>query len=136
VPESRTTRYALLLDESGVMADDGVVARLAEDLYYVTASTSNAAAVYREMTKRLQLWGLDATIVNLTGSYGALNIAGPLCRQMMRADPGRLEVADQRRSVETQVAGLAARVINVRSYPTLPTKSMRRHRVSCISGWR
>lgn len=110
-----TTRYALLLDESGVMADDGVVARLAEDLYYVTASTSNAAAVYREMTKRLQLWGLDATIVNLTGSYGALNIAGPLCGQMLEGlTPADLKSLTNGGAVETEVAGLAARVINVR----------------------
>jgi len=110
-----STRYALLLDESGVMVDDGVVARFAEDFYYVTASTSNAAAVYREMTRRLQTWGLDATIVNLTGSYGALNIAGPKSAEIL----GQLTSTDLATlanggAVETIVAGAAARVINVR----------------------
>lgn len=110
-----TTRYALLLDESGVMVDDGIVARFAQDFFYVTASTSNAAAVYREMTRRLQVWGLDATIVNLTGSYGALNIAGPLSQKIL----GGLTQADLAAlanggGVETEVAGKTARVINVR----------------------
>ncbi len=110
-----TTRYALLLDESGVITDDGVVARLAEDFYYVTASTSNAAAVYREMTRCLQLWGLEVTIVNLTGSYAAFNIAGPLSRQLMEG----LTTADLKQisnggAIETQVAGQQARVMNVR----------------------
>jgi sarcosine oxidase, subunit alpha len=110
-----TTRYALLLDESGVIVDDGVVARLAEDFYYVTASTSNASAVYREMTRRLQMWGLDATVVNLTGNYGALNIAGPLCRRVLEGlTPADLKSLNNGGAVETEVAGLAARVINVR----------------------
>lgn len=110
-----STRYALLLDESGVIVDDGVVARLAEDFYYVTASTSNAAAVYREMTRRLQMWGLDAVIVNLTGSYGALNLAGPLSSQILAGlTPADLNALANGGAVATQVAGQAALLINVR----------------------
>jgi sarcosine oxidase subunit alpha len=110
-----STRYALLLDESGVIVDDGVVARFAEDFYYVTASTSNAAAVYREMTRRLQTWGLDATIVNLTGSYGALNIAGPKSAEILRGlMPIDLATLANGGAIENEVAGLAARIINVR----------------------
>jgi sarcosine oxidase subunit alpha len=110
-----TSRYALLLDESGVMQDDGVVARFAEDFFYVTASTSNAASVYREMTRRLQQWELDATIVNLTGSYGALNIAGPLSTQILAGlTQGDLAKLANGGAVEAEVAGMAASIINVR----------------------
>lgn len=110
-----STRYALLLDESGVIVDDGVVARFAEDYYYVTASTSNAAAVYREMTRRLQMWALDATIVNLTGSFGALNIAGPMSADILRGlTPVDLAALGNGGAIETRVAGMAARVVNVR----------------------
>ena len=110
-----STRYALLLDESGVIVDDGVVARFAEDHFYVTASTSNAAAVYREMTRRLQIWGLDATIINLTGSYGALNLAGPQSAHILRGlTPTDLDALANGGAVETTIAGLAAKVINVR----------------------
>lgn len=110
-----STRYALLLDESGVMVDDGVVARFSEDGYYVTASTSNAAAVYREMTRRLQIWGLDATIVNLTGSHGGLNIAGPRAQEILQPlTPADLATLANGGAVETEVAGIRARVINVR----------------------
>ncbi|MBU3735670.1 MAG: aminomethyltransferase, partial [Methylobacterium sp.] len=110
-----STRYALLLDESGVIVDDGVVARFAEDFYYVTASTSNAAAVYREMTRRLQMWGLDAAIVNLTGSNGALNIAGPRAQEILQPlTPADLAALANGGAVETTVAGIRARIINVR----------------------
>jgi sarcosine oxidase subunit alpha len=110
-----STRYALLLDESGVIVDDGLVARFAEDFYYVTAGTSNAAAVYREMARRLQTWGLDATIVNLTGSHGALNIAGPKSAEILRGLTlaGLASLANGG-AVETAVAGFSARIINVR----------------------
>jgi sarcosine oxidase subunit alpha len=110
-----STRYALLLDESGVVVDDGIVARFAQDFYYVTASTSNAAAVYREMLRNLQLWGLDVTIVNLTGSYGALNLAGPLSASLLQALTDiNLKQLNQGAAIVATVAGVAARVINVR----------------------
>jgi len=110
-----STRYALLLDESGVVVDDGVVARFAEDFFYVTASTSNAAAVYREMTRRLLQWGLNAAIVNLTGSYGAINIAGPLAQQILATlTQADLAALTNGGAIQTHVAGQPARVINVR----------------------
>ena len=110
-----TTRYALLLDEAGVMLDDGIVARLSNDCYYVTASTSNAATVYREMTRRLQTWGLEATIVNLTGSYGGLNLAGPHSQSLLKLLTD-LDLAALANGgvAEGLVAGVQARVINVR----------------------
>ena len=110
-----STRYALLLDESGVIVDDGVVARFAEDCYYVTASTSNAAAVYREMARRLIMWELDASIVNLTGSFGALNIAGPKSTDILHGlcstDLTKLSNGG---AIETCISGMAVRLINVR----------------------
>ena len=48
-------RYGLACDELGIIIEDGVVARLAEDRYYVTATSSGAATFYRE----LQRWAMD-----------------------------------------------------------------------------
>ena len=39
------TRYGLMLDESGIVRDDGVVARLGESHYYFTTTTSGAANI-------------------------------------------------------------------------------------------
>lgn len=110
-----STRYALLLDESGVVVDDGIVARFTQDFYYVTASTSNAAAVYREMLRNLQLWGLNVTIVNLTGSHSALNLAGPLSTTLLQTLTDiDLKQLTQGAATMTTVAGVTARIINVR----------------------
>lgn len=77
------TRYGLMCDESGVVIDDGVVARLGEDRFYVTTTTTAAAGVYREMQRWAILWGLRVTLINLTGQFAAINLAGPRARQIL-----------------------------------------------------
>ena len=39
-----STRYAVMCDEAGVLVDEGVVARLAEDHFYFTTTTSGAGS--------------------------------------------------------------------------------------------
>lgn len=70
------SRYALRVDEAGVIIDDGVVARLATDLFYCTTTTSSATQSYRELSRLNVIWQLDCNIVNLTGARAAVNLAG------------------------------------------------------------
>ncbi|HZW29945.1 MAG TPA: 2Fe-2S iron-sulfur cluster-binding protein, partial [Isosphaeraceae bacterium] len=79
-----TTRYGLMCDESGTVIDDGVVARLAEDRYYVTTTTTGSGAVYRELQRWAILWGLPVVLTNATGSLAAINLAGPQAREVLR----------------------------------------------------
>jgi sarcosine oxidase subunit alpha len=108
------SRYALMVDESGVIVDDGIAARLSDQLFYVTPSTSNAAAVYREMQRWQQRWQLDIGLVNVTGAYGAMNLAGPKVRAIL----GTLTVIDLDDLAfplggvrEAEVAGVPARIL-------------------------
>ncbi len=78
-----TTRYGLMCDETGVIIDDGVVARLAEDRYYVTTTTTGSGGIYREMQRWAILWGLDVTLANVTGQYAAMNLTGPKSRSIL-----------------------------------------------------
>ena len=78
-------RYVMLLDESAVIVDDGIASRLADDLFYLSIGTSNAAVVYREMQRSQQVWQLNIGLVNVTGAYGAINIAGPAAREILSA---------------------------------------------------
>jgi sarcosine oxidase subunit alpha len=78
------SRYLLMCDESGVMIDDGVAARLAQDRFYVTTTTSGSDAVAREMKRWAICWGLNVVLVNATGSYAAMNLAGPKSRQVLQ----------------------------------------------------
>jgi sarcosine oxidase subunit alpha len=62
------TRYAVMLDESGTVIDDGVVARLAPQHFYVSTTTGNAAAIYREMQRRVE-WRLDVVLHNSPATW-------------------------------------------------------------------
>lgn len=110
------TRYAVMCDEAGVVIDDGVVARLAEDHFYFTTTTSGAATIYRELSRLNTMWGLDCGIVNHTGAFAAVNLAGPQSRKVL----ARLTDADLSSAAfpylalrEATVAGIPARLMRV-----------------------
>jgi len=111
-----TTRYAVMCDESGVVIDDGVAARIDEDRFYVTATTTGADGVYREMQRWALIWGMRVTLVNVTGTYAAMNLAGPEARNIL----GTLTDVRLEESVfpylgfrEGTVAGAPARLLRV-----------------------
>ncbi len=109
-------RYVMLLDETGVVVDDGIASRLADDLFYLSIGTSNAAAVYREMQRSQQMWQLNLGLVNVTGAFGAINIAGPAAREILSTltDLDLTYESFPMSSVrESQVAGVETRMIRV-----------------------
>jgi sarcosine oxidase subunit alpha len=78
-----SSRYLLLLDELGVVTDDGVALRLSDELFYLCISTSNTAVVYREMQRWLQIWQLNVSLVNVTGAFSLFNLAGPKSKEVL-----------------------------------------------------
>jgi len=108
------TRYGLLLDESGIVRDDGVIARLADQHFYFTTTTSGAANVYRELLLWNARWRMDCAFVNATGHRAAFNLAGPKSRELLQAltDIDLSETAFPFLGVrEGGVAGVEARVL-------------------------
>jgi sarcosine oxidase subunit alpha len=76
-------RYALMLDETGSIFDDGVVACTAEGAFYVTTTTSHSDSIYRSMLKWNARWRLDADVTNVTSAYCGVNLAGPASRAIL-----------------------------------------------------
>ncbi|MEO6624183.1 MAG: glycine cleavage T C-terminal barrel domain-containing protein, partial [Burkholderiaceae bacterium] len=110
------TRYCLMVDESGVIIDDGVVARLGAEHFYFTTTTSGSATVYRELTRLNTMWGLDVGIANLTGHMAAMNLAGPRAREVLQPLCGESIVDDQFPYLGVRamyVAGVAVRMLRV-----------------------
>ncbi len=110
------TRYGVMVDESGVLIDDGVIARLRAELFYFTTTTSGSAAVYRELNRLNAMWRLECGIVNATGHYGALNLAGPQSRRLL----SRLTKSDMSEAAfpylavrEIAVAGIPVRAMRI-----------------------
>jgi sarcosine oxidase subunit alpha len=110
------SRYAMLLDEAAVVVDDGIAHRLADDLFYISVGTSNAAAVYREMQRCQQEWQLAIGLVNVTGAYSTMNLAGPAAREILAGLTEldlSYDVFPDSSIRETEVAGVPTRVIRV-----------------------
>ncbi|GGF50462.1 aminomethyltransferase [Azorhizobium oxalatiphilum] len=109
-------RYCLTLNEMGTVIDDGVAFRMAEDLYYVTATTGGVDRIYADMCWHNVEWGLDVDIHNVTSAYSAFNVTGPLARKALEA-MGGLDVSPQAIAflggVTGTLAGCPVRVMRI-----------------------
>jgi sarcosine oxidase, subunit alpha len=83
-------RYAVLTTDGGRIMDDGTVARLGDELFYVTTTSTGSDSVCEWFEWWNTVWGYDAEIVNLTGTLAAMNLAGPNARDAL----SRLTEAD------------------------------------------
>ena len=110
------TRYGLMLDEAGVVIDDGVIGRLRAESFYFTTTTGNSGTLFREFGRLATMWRLPVGLVNLTGHYAAFNLAGPKSREML----GSLTTLDVSEDAfpylalrEGAVAGVPCRLLRV-----------------------
>ena len=76
-------RYGVLTTDSGRIMDDGTVARLDDQTFYVTTTSTGADAVYQWFTWWNAVWFMDVEITNVTGALAAVNVAGPNARTLM-----------------------------------------------------
>ena len=76
-------RYAVMTDATGAISDDGVICRLADTHFFVTATTSGVEAVVRSMYYWNAQWQLDIDIAHVTSAYAAVNFAGPVSRTIL-----------------------------------------------------
>jgi len=80
-------RYGLLLDENGMVMDDGVSIRLSEDHFILTTTTGGAARVMSWMERWLQTeWpDLRVYLTSITDQYAVATVAGPQARKVLGA---------------------------------------------------
>ena len=77
-------KYALLLTPAGTLADDGMIARLAENHYYITTTSGMSGAVYRELQFYRQRWKSGVDIIPMTSALAGISIAGPKAPHLLR----------------------------------------------------
>ena len=65
------TRYGVLTGDAGRIMDDGVVARLDDETFYVSATSTGADGVYQWFTWWNAVWFMDVQFANLTGALAA-----------------------------------------------------------------
>jgi sarcosine oxidase subunit alpha len=80
-------RYGVMLREDGIAFDDGTTTRLAENRYFMTTTTANAAAVLRHLEFLLQVvWPeLRVTVHSVTDQWAGIAVAGPHSRELLAA---------------------------------------------------
>ena len=72
-------RYGLMLDDNGMVKDDGVAARLGEDHFFMTTTTGNAGAVLAWIEEWLQTEWPDLRVyaTSVTEQFAAVSLCGP-----------------------------------------------------------
>jgi sarcosine oxidase subunit alpha len=77
-------RYALMCDPGGIILDDGTISRISDDRYFVTTTSGNLDFVQQWLEWYLGGTNWDVHITNVTAGYGAMNLAGPKSRDILR----------------------------------------------------
>jgi methylglutamate dehydrogenase subunit C len=79
-------RYGLMLREDGFIYDDGTASRLAEDRFFMTTTTAQAAGVLTHLEFCAQaIWpDLDVRIASVTDQWAQMAIAGPKARVILQ----------------------------------------------------
>ncbi len=78
-------RYGLMLGEDGMIMDDGVTSRIAENRYLMTTTSGNAAAVLGWLEEWLQTEWPDLRVYcnSISEYWATLTISGPLARNLL-----------------------------------------------------
>ena len=78
-------RYGLMLGENGMVMDDGVTLRLADDHFLVSTTSGGADAVLEWMEEWLQgEWpDLDVHLTAVTEQWATMTVCGPLARPLL-----------------------------------------------------
>ncbi len=112
-------RYGLMLNEAGMVMDDGVTSRLGDAHYLMTTTTGNAAPVLAHLEEYLQTeWpDLDVHMTSVTDQFATVTIAGPNARALLAELAGDMDLSSEslpHMSIrDGRVAGIEARIARI-----------------------
>jgi sarcosine oxidase subunit alpha len=112
-------RYGLMLGLDGMVFDDGVAMRLAEDRYLVSTTTGGAAAVLDRFEEWLQCEWIDLQVycTSVTEQWSVVAVGGPNARRVLTAAGTTVDLANDAFPFMTfregSVAGVPARLCRV-----------------------
>ena len=117
--EDGRVRYGLMLNENGVVIDDGTVARLGREHYIVTTTSGGASriAAWLEEWRQCEWPDYEVFVSPVTTQWATYAVAGPRARQLLARF--RTDIAFDWRSMphmslrEGKFAGVPARLYRV-----------------------
>lgn len=108
--------YTAACNEEGVLIDDGVIIKKAEDDYFLTTSTARAPVAKQWYARWLREEAWQAWMVDLTDALAAMNLAGPRAREILASltdsDVGN-EALPYMHSTRLEIAGVKALVLRM-----------------------
>ncbi len=109
-------RYGILTSDAGRIFDDGTVARLSADEFYVTTTSTGADGVFQWFEWWNAVWHMDVRATNLTGAVAAVNVAGPNARKLMEKLTG-IDVSNESfgylDAKHAHIAGVPALILRI-----------------------
>ena len=90
-------RYGLMLNEDGMVYDDGVTTRLDENHYIMTTTTGGAANVLSKLEDYLQTeWPeLDVYLTSVTDHFATISVCGPNSKKIVSTVIDNLDFSDE-----------------------------------------
>ncbi len=90
-------RYGLMLNEDGMVYDDGVTTRLDENHFIMTTTTGGAATVLGKLEDYLQTeWPeLDVYLTSVTDHYATISVCGPNSKKIVSKVIPDLDFSDE-----------------------------------------
>ena len=90
-------RYGLMLNEDGMVYDDGVTTRLGENHYLMTTTTGGAANVLGKLEDYLQTeWPeLDVYLTSVTDQFATASLCGPNSKKILKKIIPDLDLSDE-----------------------------------------
>ncbi len=93
--ESGRVRYGLMLNENGIVIDDGVFVRMGEDHFLVNTTSSNAEriAAWLEEWHQCEFFNMRLVLSNVTSQWAVATLAGPDARAVLQSLPGLIDLS-------------------------------------------
>jgi sarcosine oxidase subunit alpha len=79
-------RYGVMLNDDGIVLDDGTTARISENQFYMTTTTAQAGEVMSWLEYLLQChWtDLNVQVASLTDEWAGMAVSGPKAREALQ----------------------------------------------------
>ena len=88
-------RYGLMLNEAGIVIDDGVMVCLAEDHFLLHTTSGGATTIHQHLEEWLQCEWLDLEVIvtNSTTQWATLMLSGPKARAVLQKLPCDIDLS-------------------------------------------
>lgn len=106
------SRYVLLLNERGYVFDDGLICKESDTRYSLTFTSGGVSHSEMWLRDWAESWHMDVRILHQTMSLGAINITGPLAKQLL-AKAGLDNPPGWLGHLKTEVAGVPCQVFRL-----------------------